>query len=52
MKTTIKEIIEQKTKKLVEKGEAISNINLYNLCVLNKLSTAVEEENNKKLSSE
>jgi len=44
MKTTMEEIIEQKTKKIIEKGSDMSNLDLYNLCVLNRLSETEEEK--------
>jgi hypothetical protein len=31
-------IITQETKKIVKKGEDMSDIDLYNLCVLNRMS--------------
>jgi len=48
METQMKTIIEQKTKKIVEKGESMSDTDLYNLCVLNHMKE-IEQKNNKNL---
>ena len=38
MDEKLREIIEQKKEKIAKKGADMSNLDLYNLCVLNKLT--------------
>lgn len=46
MKTAMEEVLVIKTEQIVKKGENMSDIDLYNLCVLNKFSE-IEKKNNK-----
>jgi len=36
MKTAIETVLEQKTEKIMTKKEDMSNIDIYNLCILNR----------------
>lgn len=41
----LKDLIDKKKKEIAEKGADMSNIDLYNLCVLNRLEEKGEKKN-------
>jgi len=50
MKTAIEIFLEQRAKKIMAKGASMSNIDIYNLCILNRMDK-IEQEKEKEETS-